>query len=111
MKGRIITITKAAGKKINEIASDYNSSNILFYAKGGGCNGFNYILEPISKDDINKKDEVIKCDSVNIIVCYKSLLHLLGTTIDYKKDIMGETFHFINPNAKAKCGCGTSFSI
>ena len=39
-----------------------------------------------------------------------SLIHLLGTEIDWKKDIMGESFHFNNPMAKSKCGCGTSFS-
>ena len=31
--------------------------------------------------------------------------------IDWKKDIMVESFHFENPNASSKCGCGTSFSI
>ena len=34
----------------------------------------------------------------------------LDTTIDWKNDIMGESFHFENPNAGSKCGCGTSFS-
>jgi iron-sulfur cluster assembly protein len=38
-------------------------------------------------------------------------MHLFGTTVDWKKDIMGEAFNFKNPNAASQCGCGTSFSI
>jgi iron-sulfur cluster assembly protein len=38
-------------------------------------------------------------------------MHLFGTTVDWKKDIMGESFNFKNPNAASQCGCGTSFSI
>ena len=37
-------------------------------------------------------------------------MHVWGTTIDWRKDIMGETFHFENPEAVSKCGCGTSFT-
>ena len=44
-------------------------------------------------------------------VCSKSLLHVLGTNIDWEKTIMGETFTFNNPNASGTCGCGTSFSV
>ena len=35
---------------------------------------------------------------------------ILGTKIDWKEDIMGESFHFDNPMAQSKCGCGTSFN-
>ena len=48
---------------------------------------------------------------LNIEVCNKSLMFVLGTTIDWKKDIMGEAFKFDNPIAKNSCGCGTSFSV
>ena len=41
--------------------------------------------------------------------CFR-LIHILGVEIDWKKDIMGETFVFDNPMAQSKCGCGTSFS-
>ena len=37
-------------------------------------------------------------------------MHILGTEIDWKEDIMGQGFVFDNPMAQAKCGCGTSFS-
>jgi iron-sulfur cluster assembly accessory protein len=84
-------------------------NHILFSVEGGGCNGFRYNLEPIS-DEPKKIDEIIKLDDFKINVCGKSLLYLLGTTIDWKEDFMGSRFEFDNPNAAAKCGCGTTFS-
>jgi iron-sulfur cluster assembly accessory protein len=40
----------------------------------------------------------------------KSLLHLNGTELDYKDELMQSGFVFNNPNVKGTCGCGTSFS-
>jgi iron-sulfur cluster assembly accessory protein len=106
----ILHITKNAGKQLIRIANENKMKNILFYVKGGGCNGFNYKLKPTNNLP-DKLDEVVKYEQINIIIDSTSVFHLLGTTIDWKKDIMGESFHFENPNASAKCGCGTSFSI
>ena len=55
--------------------------------------------------------EIVKIDDFKINVCGKSLLYLLGTTIDWTEDIMGNRFTFENPNATGKCGCGTTFSV
>lgn len=45
MKGikNIIQITKIAGEKLQHIAKTNNTSSLLFYVKGGGCNGFKCI--------------------------------------------------------------------
>jgi iron-sulfur cluster insertion protein len=106
----MIKITNSASKILNKIAQEHNVKSLLFYVKGGGCSGFNYKIEPFHGTP-NRFDEIIKCGNFDIIICNKSLLHVVGTTIDWKKDIMGEAFNFINPNAASQCGCGTSFSI
>ena len=106
----ILQITKSAGKQLLRIAHEHKCPYILFYAKGGGCNGFTYKLEP-TRDPPTKRDETMVYETIKVIVDESSLFHLLGTKIDWKKDIMGETFHFENPNAGTKCGCGTSFSM
>ena len=105
----IIQITKFAGSKLQEIAKKNKTDSLLFYVKGGGCNGFNYKFKPLNEPP-NKLDEVVPYEDIKVVVCGKSMLYLMGTTIDWKNDIMGESFHFENPNAGAKCGCGTSFS-
>lgn len=63
------------------------------------------------KENTDKTNEIVKLDNINIVICNSSIFHLLGSKIDWKKNIMGEAFHFENPNATSKCGCGTSFGL
>ena len=106
----VLKITQSAGKQLVRIAKENQTTHILFYVKGGGCNGFNYKFLP-TNDKPEKFDEVVPYEGVNIVIDSTSVMHLLGTEIDWKKTVMGETFHFTNPNAIANCGCGTSFSV
>ena len=55
---KIITITKAASLKLSDILKKNNANALRFYVKGGGCNGFNYKLEP-NNNPPDKIDEVI----------------------------------------------------
>ena len=106
---QIITVSKLASDKLLHILNTSEKKAIRFYVKGGGCNGFNYKLEP-TNDAPDKLDEVVKIDNIEIHVCNSSLMHLLGTTIDWTENIMGQGFTFQNPMAQSECGCGTSFS-
>ena len=108
MSKPLISITKTASKRLLDIVKSNNSKAILFDLKSGGCNGFEYKLEPTST--LEKYDEHYSKDGVNVYICNKSLIYLIGTNIDWKKNIMGETFVFKNPNAKGSCGCGSSFN-
>ena len=110
---KIINVTNLARKQLINIMNTNKSNKskyILFSVEGGGCNGFKYNLEP-NNEEPNKIDEIVNLEDLKINVCGKSLLYLLGTTIDWKEDFMGSRFTFENPNATAKCGCGTTFSI
>ena len=106
----VINVSNGAKKKLINIMNVNNSKYILFSVKGGGCNGFKYNLEP-NNEKPAKIDELVKLDQLKINVCGKSLLYLLGTKIDWKEDYMGSRFIFENPNASAKCGCCTTFSV
>ena len=107
---KLLYITKSAGNQLIKIAKNNNVNNILFSVTSGGCNGFNYQFTPLEKISENNLDEIMKYEDINIVLCGDSLFTVLGTTIDWKKDIMGESFKFINPNASSQCGCGSSFS-
>ena len=110
IKNSVVKVTKLAGKNLLRIAKEHRCKSILFSVKGGGCSGFNYKIEP-TNEKAQEKDEVLEMEGYNLHICGKSLFYLLGTTIDWKKDIMGESFSFENPQAVANCGCGTSFSV
>jgi len=84
------------------------SKHLLFSCKAGGCNGFEYVLEPCTTPE--KTEKQVLSSGVTLFTCNLSMLYLLGTEIDWKEDTMGSRFVFNNPNAESKCGCGATFS-
>ena len=77
---------------------------------GGGCSGYSYVL----KFDTESRDgdEVVReRDDVRVVVDPKSKMFLDGMKLDFTEGINGKGFEFVNPNAKATCGCGQSFSV
>lgn len=107
----MISITQKAVNQINIILADHPNKLLKVGVKGGGCSGFTYVMDIISEDEILKDDERISENDVEIIIDGVSLIHLIGTELDYKVDIIGAQFVFNNPLAASQCGCGTSFSI
>ena len=77
--------------------------------KEGGCSGFSYKLD----FDKTKKDndKAFNCSGVQIIVDAKSLLYLMGMTLNFDGGLNGKGFTFSNPNATKTCGCGFSFNV
>jgi len=100
--------TKTIGH-FRQVLLDSNSKSIFIGVKGGGCNGLKYFIEP-TNDLPDKLDEKMSVDGIDIIVCHKSLFHLIGTEIKWKNDLMGSGLEFVNPNATSSCGCGETFS-
>ena len=74
---------------------------------GGGCSGFSYDLYFDSAQDA---DKVFDSFGVKLVVDQMSLMYLVGTEVDYVEGLHGAGFKFQNPNVKATCGCGSSFS-
>ncbi len=83
--------------------------NVRVSVKGGGCSGLMYDLT--FDDKIESADQVFEDKGVKILVDKKSLLYLLGTTLDFSDGLNGKGFQFINPNASRTCGCGESFAV
>ena len=107
---KILQLSTKATYQILNIAKKYNTDIISLSIKGGGCSGFNYLIEPKSLNDkFSEKIDLSK--DVTMEVCSKSIMYIIGTKIDWEKTIMGESFTFNNPNASGICGCGTSFSV
>ena len=105
-----VTLTDRAVLKLTTILKNNNCKDALFYVQGGGCNGLKYVLEPM-KQSPHKFDEAVALNKDhNLWVCGTSMMHLLGTKIDWSEDFMGQSFRFTNPNVANTCGCGATFS-
>jgi iron-sulfur cluster assembly protein len=76
---------------------------------GGGCSGYQYSVK--LESSIAEDDQCHLVDGVKIIVDPASAPLLDGLTVDYFDSLTSSGFKFDNPNAKASCGCGTSFSV
>ena len=60
---------------------------------------------------IKGDDKIFEDKGIKILVDKKSILYLLGTTLDFSDGLNGKGFQFINPNASRTCGCGESFAV
>jgi iron-sulfur cluster assembly protein len=74
-----------------------------------GCSGMAYKLEYVDEPDA--ADQVFESHGVKVFVDPKSLAYLDGTELDYAREGLNEGFKFHNPNEKATCGCGESFTV
>ena len=109
----ICTLTDAAKKQIETICEENQVYAVTLNLKGGGCAGFEYQWGTYkSPTELLDDDEIIKTDNgYTFVIGSASMMFLLGTVIDYKKDIIGSMFDIQNPNAKSSCGCGVSVNF
>jgi len=112
MAAELVKLTEGAIAHLKTVAQDNNTNTIMFGIKGGGCAGFEYSWDLITKDDIEDQDVVTYEDSdLTLVLDGASIMYVVGSTIDYKKDIMGSMIVVDNPLATSSCGCGTSVAL
>ena len=100
-----LEFTNSAKNQIEKITKSEEKKYFRISVQGGGCSGFKYNFsfdDKIEKDDILFNKAVIDKQSLDIIE---------GSTVDFKKEMIGESFSINNPKASASCGCGLSFSV
>ena len=101
-----IEFTDRAKEQIEKIITEDQLKKFFrISVKGGGCSGFKYDFSfdnKVDNKDIIFGKAVVDKDSLDIIS---------GSTIDFKKEMIGESFVINNPKASSSCGCGLSFSV
>ena len=100
-----LNFTDQALNQINLITKGDEKKYFRITVQGGGCSGFKYSFgfdSKLSGDDITFGKTVIDKSSLDIIS---------GSVVDFKKEMIGESFVIDNPKATSSCGCGLSFSV
>ena len=106
----MIGLSENAANKVRELLlSDPKRLGLRPAVKGGGCSGFQYVLDFVHEP--SKNDKKVESRGIMLFVDPKSYLYLMGTEIDYVDDLQSSGFKFQNPNARRTCGCGESFSV
>ena len=107
---QLVLLTAAAGAKAAALMAREHAGEWLRLAiSGGGCNGLSYKMRFVPEP--KRGDILVRTAGVRVIVDSKSALYLKGTQLDYSGAMVAGGFKFSNPNAKASCSCGESFSV
>jgi iron-sulfur cluster assembly protein len=108
----MIHVSDKAKDKIMDLRREEGHSDhhhLRVSVEGGGCSGLMYNLG--FDDQLKNDDKVYEDKGIKILVDKRSLLYLIGTTLDFSDGLNGKGFQFINPNATRTCGCGESFAV
>ena len=101
-----IEFTDSARKEIERIVLEKGKKTYFrISVQGGGCSGFKYNFS--FDDKIKPEDKIFN----KTIVDKNSLKIIDGSIVDFKKELIGNSFTINNPKASSSCGCGLSFSV
>jgi len=105
-----ITVSERAARRIGEILKGEPTGTMLRVSvEGGGCSGFQYKFDVERAKAVD--DIVISRDGAVVLIDPISVNYMAGSEIDFVDDLIGASFKVKNPQAKASCGCGTSFTL
>ena len=109
----MIKVAETAKNKVSLLMKEEGFNPLTDYVrvgvKSGGCSGLSYELK--FDNNFQTEDKLFEDNQIRILVDKKSLLYLVGTTLEYSGGLNGKGFVFVNPNANRTCGCGESFSL
>ena len=104
-----VSLAPAALDRVRRyLAESPDALGLRFGVKRTGCSGWQYVADLAR--DTSEADRVFAQDDVRIYVDAESLGVVDGTEIDLVRQKLGEQFVFRNPNVRAECGCGESFT-
>tara|TARA_B100000945_G_scaffold321339_1_gene335307 strand:+ start:1041 stop:1382 length:342 start_codon:yes stop_codon:yes gene_type:complete len=105
-----LNFSDTAVQHFNKVLNDRGKGlGIKIGVKKAGCSGYEYtygFVDELKSDFIEFEE-----DGCKIFVDSDSLAFLKGSLVDYFDDGLNQGIKFVNPNVKAVCGCGESFTI
>jgi iron-sulfur cluster assembly protein len=100
---------KAITHFLSSLDSRGKGIGIQIGVRKAGCSGYEYFFDYV--DSIDKNNIVFEKDGCKVFIDESSLSFLKGSLVDYSEEGLNKGIKFINPNAKAVCGCGESFTV
>lgn len=105
-----VTMTEKAAEHVRKfLAKRGKGVGLRLGVRTTGCSGMAYQLEFV--DALAPEDTVFESHDVKLIIDPKSMPYLEGIELDFAREGLNEGFKFNNPNEKARCGCGESFTV
>lgn len=105
-----IQLTEGAARRIQQqIDKRGRGLGLRVGVRKSGCSGYAYTMD--YADSVEAGDAVFEQHGATVVIRREDLSLLDGMTLDFQKQGLNESFKFLNPQAKAYCGCGESFTV
>ena len=108
---RTFSVSDGAAARIQLLLEQRSTpdAGLRVAVRGGGCSGLAYLIEWAEAP--KERDKIFEKNGIRVFVDPKSYLYLMGSELRYEESLMASGFKLENPNVKAACGCGESFSV
>ena len=101
-------------RHVQDVKNDPEMAGQTLYLRlrvqGGGCSGFQNKLD-LDPTFNEKLDHLFEINGVQVVIDKRSMLYLVGATVDFHDDLNKRGFSVTNPQAKGTCGCGSSYAM
>lgn len=107
----VVKLSERAAARVRHLLERHGEGalGLRLGVKPTGCSGWTYLLD--FAREVPPEDVVVEQHGVRVVVAKDAVPLVRGTEIDWVEDRLGAQFVFRNPNEKARCGCGESFSV
>lgn len=105
-----IQVSEAAAKHFQKQLTQLGGCGVRFSVKNSGCSGLAYVIDCVDAP-VEGDVDIELSNGVHVFVDAEAVDALRGMEIDFVRDGLNDSLKLNNPNVKAACGCGESFSI
>jgi Fe-S cluster assembly protein SufA/iron-sulfur cluster assembly protein len=109
-KTAVVSFTPAAIAHLKKDIQRHQANGLRLGLKKAGCSGFKYVIDYVYQPEKTAHEIITIEKDFVVYIDAESLPALRGVTIDYVREGLNGALKFNNPNEKAQCGCGESFS-
>ena len=108
----MINLSETAARKVkSHLEKRGHGLGITIGVRTSGCSGLAYKLEYVDELPSDGSYMTFNSHGVIVIVNERDLAYLDGLSMEWRRNGLQEGFEFVNPNERARCGCGESFQV
>ncbi len=102
-------LTESAAAQIRRVVSGKGAIGVRLGIKEVGCSGLGYTYDIATA--VEEGDVVVEAHEACLVIARDAVKIVDGAELDFVSEGFKQIFTVRNPNVKATCGCGESFTV